>query len=160
MEKASQASLPEGPSNIDIQSIVKEIKENPEYKDIPDAAIETLLNRGIEISSIEQQYSYEGFLPHPSIMSGYEKFYPGTTQKLIDSYIDESNHRRGLEKKMVDCEIANTSRGMNYALIVVMVTVVGACVSAYLGSTVIGSIIGVGGMATLAFTFIQGRKSK
>ena len=93
-------------------------------------------------------------------MEGYEKYYPGVTKKLIDSYIEESIHRRSLEKVMVDCETANTSRGMNYALIVVFITVIGACVSAFLGSTIIGSIIGLGGLATLAYTFIQGKKSK
>ncbi len=93
-------------------------------------------------------------------MAGYEALYPGTTKKIIDSYIDESNHRRSLENKMVDCEIKNTSKGMNFALIVVITTVIGACVSAYLNSTIIGSIIGVGGMATLAYNFIQGKKAK
>lgn len=61
---------------------------------------------------------------------------------------------------MVKSEISNTSKGMNFALIVVGITVAGACLSAFLGSTVIGSLIGVGGLATLAYTFIQGKKSK
>lgn len=160
MESIEPNIIEENQNNIDLKSIVKEYKQYPEFKDIPDATIEVLLNKGIEISTVEQQYSYEGVLPHPSIMEGYEKFYPKTTQKLIDSYINESEHRRRLEVKMVECEIKNTSRGMNYALIVVLITVIGACLSAYLNSTIIGSIIGVGGMATLAYTFIQGRKQK
>ena len=159
-EPSQEDLLREDPNSIDISTIVKKYKEDPQFKDLPDSTIETLIERGFELSSEVQQYSYEGVLPHPSIMEGYEKFYPGVSKVLIDSYVDESNHRRELERKMVNCETANTTRGMNYALLVVIITVIGACISAYLGSTLIGSIIGVGGLATLAYTFIQGKKSK
>ena len=99
-------------------------------------------------------------MPHPSILGGYELYYPGVTKKLIDSFLDESSHRRELEKVMVKCETSRTIKGMNYALVVVIIAVLGACYSAFLGSTIIGSIIGVGGLSTLAYTFIQGKKSK
>jgi uncharacterized membrane protein len=147
-------------NNLEIQSLIKEFKKKAGFKDVPDSEIADFLNRGIEISNEEQQYFYEGFLPHPSIVEEYEKLYPGVTKILIDNFIDESTHRRDLEKEMVHCEISNTLKGMNYAMIVVFITVAGACVSAYLGSTVIGSIIGIGGLATLVHSFIQGKKAK
>lgn len=160
MEKQEPQGASEKESKPEINDLVKSIKENPVFKDIPEEQIESFAIKCIEYYQEEQNFSYEGMLPPPVIMEGYEKFYPGVTKVIIDSYIEESTHRRGLEKEMVKCETNNTSKGMNYALIVVGITVIGACVSAFLGSTVIGSIIGVGGLATLAYTFIQGRKSK
>jgi uncharacterized membrane protein len=149
--------LPQENSSNNIQLVVDEFKNKPEFKDIPESAILEILNKGIEIVEL-QQYSYEGALPHPSILEGYENFNPGTTKQLIDSFIAESSHRRDIEKEMVSCETKNTSRGMHYALLVVITTIIGACVCAYFDSPVIGSIIGVGGIATLAYNFIQGRR--
>lgn len=158
MENVEQ-NCPESTLRDDnIQAVVAEIKQDPVYNDLPDdQKIVFLLEKGIEISS-KEEYSYEGVLPHPSIMEGYEKYYPGVTKRLIEDSINEGIHRRQLEEKMVSCEIKNTLRGMYFALIVVVLAIAGAVLSAYLGSTVIGSIIGIGGLATLAYTFIQGKK--
>jgi len=153
-QENQENSLAEYP---EIQAVVAEFKQKPEFKDVTSEDITLLIQKGIEIYK-EEQYSYEGVLPHPSIIEGYEKFYPGVAKRIIEDSIDEAIHRRSLEQKMVNCEVSNTSRGMNYALIVVFMAISGACVSAYFESTVIGSIIGIGGLATLAFTFIQGKK--
>ncbi len=159
MENIPSKKTEEISNSAEIQLIISEVKSNPLLKDVPEEAIEYLLERVHKIYQ-EEQYSYEGELPHPVILEGYEKFYPGATKRIIDNLIDDDNHKRSLELALVTSEIRNTAKGMNYALIVVIVTVCGACLSAYLGSTVIGSIIGVGGLATLAYTFIQGKKNK
>lgn len=40
---------------------------------------------------------YSGPIPHPDILEGYEKLYPGASKKMINNGVEESEHRRSLE---------------------------------------------------------------
>lgn len=147
----------------EIVEVLNKAKEHiPELKNISTTSSEKL---GLLIKtyheSIEQtkEYNYEGVLPHPSILKDYEVLYPGTTKAIIDNFMEESKHRREIEKSITDREDDNTKRGMNYALcsLVLILITVGVC--AYFDKTLIASVIGVGGLVTLVYNFIQGRRN-
>ncbi|WP_260338754.1 DUF2335 domain-containing protein [Levilactobacillus parabrevis] len=42
---------------------------------------------------------YSGPIPHPAILEGYEKLYPGAAKEIIENGVQESRHRRKLETK-------------------------------------------------------------
>lgn len=145
------------------QDLATELLNQPEFKDVPKEKLELIIKKIDEHYSEEEHYSYESNLPHPTILKGYEGFYPGVTKVIIDNYISEGQHRRIQEQKIVESEINSTKLGQWLALFVVTMVLSSVCYCAYIGSTastIIGSIVGVGGLAALAYTFIQGRKKE
>jgi uncharacterized membrane protein len=40
---------------------------------------------------------YKGPIPHPEILKGYEKLFPGAAKEIITNGVNESVHRRNLE---------------------------------------------------------------
>lgn len=48
-----------------------------------------------EITAYLEMYS--GPIPHPKILEGYQKLYPGAAKEIIDNGVEESKHRRELE---------------------------------------------------------------
>ncbi|MFQ3801668.1 DUF2335 domain-containing protein [Staphylococcus xylosus] len=44
---------------------------------------------------------YNGPIPHPKILEGYDKLDPGAAKRIIDNGIGESNHRRNMEERTV-----------------------------------------------------------
>lgn len=44
---------------------------------------------------------YNGPIPHPNILKGYEELDVGSAKKIIDNGIGESTHRRSIENKIV-----------------------------------------------------------
>jgi len=59
-----------------------------------------------QIQVSQQTQHYEGPVPHPDMLRGFDELVPGTAQKLIELAISESGHRRDLETKAVDANIA------------------------------------------------------
>lgn len=49
--------------------------------------------------------SYQGPIPHPDILKGFDALVPGTAKELIDLAKSESVHRRDLESKALEANI-------------------------------------------------------
>ncbi|ANK37544.1 hypothetical protein AOB58_742 [Staphylococcus sp. AntiMn-1] len=45
---------------------------------------------------------YNGPIPHPKILEGYDKLDPGSAKRIIDNGIGESDHRRKMEAKTIN----------------------------------------------------------
>ncbi|KID42410.1 DUF2335 domain-containing protein [Fructilactobacillus fructivorans] len=78
--------LPNDPKDIrnKDQQLVDDVKSLPEEE------------KKEMMASLEM---YEGPIPHPKILEGYEHLYKGAAKKIIDNGIEESNHRRYMENK-------------------------------------------------------------
>ena len=48
--------------------------------------------------------TYSGPLPHPEILQQYEHIYPGAAKSIFDDFLQESAHRRQLERKVVGAD--------------------------------------------------------
>lgn len=97
---------------------------------------------------------YQGDLPHPDILKGYNELYPEAAKKIIDNGIAESEHRRTQEVKSLKAQINISFVGQIFGFIVALV-IIGA--GAYLilnnheitGSIMTGvSALGVIGLFT------------
>jgi uncharacterized membrane protein len=53
---------------------------------------------------------YQGPIPPPSILEGFDRLVPGAAQRLIQLAEDESKHRRQLENKTLEANIAAQRR--------------------------------------------------
>lgn len=84
---------------------------------------------------------YQGDLPHPSILEGYNALYPEAAKKIIDNGIAETEYRREQERKFLSAQIKERKRGqyLGFALALLMT----GC-GTYLivnGHTVSGSVL-------------------
>ena len=56
-------------------------------------------------ASATKSIHYEGSLPPPSILRGFDEVVPGTAARLVKLAEEESAHRRGIESKITDANI-------------------------------------------------------
>jgi len=49
---------------------------------------------------------YQGAVPHPDILAGIDKIVPGAAARLVTLAEEESHHRRNLELKAIEANIA------------------------------------------------------
>jgi uncharacterized membrane protein len=71
--------------------------------------------------------SYEGPIPHPSIIKGYEDVLPGAADRILKMAEGQSLHRRKLESRVVLFDVAQSYSG----LILMFLIVSGALYGAY-----------------------------
>lgn len=114
----------------------------------------------------EIHHLHQGPLPHPDILAGYENILPGAADRIITLAESEATHRREIEKKAVEAEIAglrdeakDTSRGQFCGLIIGLAAIFSGAYSATHGAQWAGGFIGAGGVIGLVSAFIIGRKS-
>lgn len=105
--------------------------------------------------------SYQGPLPPPDLLAGYERACPGSADRIVKMAEEEAQHRRSIESAIVRAqeneskgEFAEARRGQICALLVVLVTVGAAVYLAAIGQATAASIMGVGGVSTIVVAFL------
>lgn len=73
-----------------VDEIIDEVDKLPEGE-------RQLVTRQLEL--------YQGDLPHPDILQGYNNLYPKAAEEIIKNGIAESDHRRNMDKKFLDSQI-------------------------------------------------------
>lgn len=58
------------------------------------------------VTSVQQTQLFQGPTPHPDIMERYDALVPGTAKRLFEQAEAESAHRRSLEQKANEANIA------------------------------------------------------
>lgn len=83
---------------------------------------------------------YNGPIPHPDILEGYDKLDPGAAQRIIDNGIDESKHRRKMEEKTVN----HLARSFYFRFVLAFILAIlfgsGSFYLILIGHTIVGSI--------------------
>lgn len=111
---------------ITIDSIVEEVERLP------------LEERQVVLERLE---IYQGDLPHPNILKGYNELYPDAAKKIIDNGIAESEHRRKMEDKYLSGNIASHKLGQFFGFIVAVLVVGGGIYLIATGKQIAGSIL-------------------
>lgn len=76
-------------------------------------------NKGV--TATQTTTVYQGILPDPESMKQYEEIMPGFTEKMVNMTIDESVHRREIEKSVVKHSKNLALWGMGFAFSSVLV---------------------------------------
>jgi hypothetical protein len=113
-------------NELEIEEIVEEVEKLPHEK------------RQVVLQKLE---IYQGDLPHPDILKGYNSLYPDAAQKIIDNGIAESDHRRRMEEKYLSGNISAHRLGQFFGLIVAMTIIIGGIYLIASGKQVAGSIL-------------------
>ncbi len=48
--------------------------------------------------------SYSGPIPPPDLLQRFDEVYPGAAKQILDDFVQESTHRRAMERKVVSAE--------------------------------------------------------
>jgi uncharacterized membrane protein len=96
-------------------------------------------------------------LPSPDVLQTYEQIYKGSAKKLIDSFIQETEHRRAKEMRALEGQLEYRKRGQLFGLIIGLTAIVAGATAAALGAQWSGAVIGGGGVIGLVSVFVIGR---
>lgn len=114
--------------------------------------------------SVLVSQSWEGPLPPPGILRGYEDICPGAADRLIKMVEDQGEHRRSLENLAFDTqregmcrEFAEARLGQTYAFVISALFLGCGTFAALHGQPWVGTIFGAFGIGGIVTTFIQGR---
>ena len=114
-------------------------------------------NRGL--TATQTTTIYQGILPDPESMKLYEEIMPGFTEKMVNMTVDESKHRREMEKTVVKHSKNLALGGMVFAFSSVLV-ISYLCFFAFQNNfPTQAATIAVGVIVSLASVFLF-RKSK
>lgn len=96
-------------------------------------------------------------LPPAEYLQAIESIVPGSAKQLLDAFERESEHRRLLEKRGLEAEIAFRGRGQVFGLVVCLASFSVVGFAAYNQQPWIGSIVGGTTVVGLVSIFVLGR---
>ena len=111
---------------IEINNIVDEVER------LPQEQLQVVLQK-LEI--------YQGDLPHPDILKGYQDLDSDAAKKIIDNGIAESQHRREMEDKYLSGNIASHKLGQLFGFIIALVVIIGGIYLIATDKQIAGSIL-------------------
>ena len=83
-------------------------------------------DNGQEVKLVHQE-AYKGPLPHPDLLVKYEEIIPGSAERILSMAEKEQQHRHQLENEVIEKEIAQKGRGLNFGFtLALLIIVVGA----------------------------------
>lgn len=101
-------------NNMSNESSDIEVIEAVKKSDIPEPKKEEV------IATMEM---YNGPIPHPDILAGFDKLDKGAAKKIIDNGIAESLHRRKMENRLLNREnsMYTINRTLGFILAIVII---------------------------------------
>lgn len=112
----------------------------------------------ISIVEVRQENMFEGPLPHPAILEGYEKTLPGAADRVLKMAEENASNRHDINHKIVDADNMRSGRGQILGFILSIFFVGAAIWCAYLDQPFPASILGVGGFSSIISIFVLGKK--
>ncbi|MBZ5526969.1 MAG: DUF2335 domain-containing protein [Acidobacteriia bacterium] len=102
-------------------------------------------------------HSFSGPLPPPEILEKYNQVMPGLAERIIGMAEQQSRHRQGLERTVVDSNAFVQKIGPFLGFIVAMTAVIGGIFLILKGKDGYGLAAIIGALASLAGVFIYGK---
>ena len=101
------------------------------------------------------QTRFEGPLPAPQILKGYDDIYPGAAKIIIDDFRENAKYIREANRKAIEAQIATEKRGqyMAYSILLLILIVVG--ISLMMGNVTFAGASGFAFLALAAINFLK-----
>ena len=94
------------------------------------------------------------------MLEHYDKVVPGAAERLLKMAEQQSEHRRGLEKTVLDADGRNSTLGVICALIITLGFLALSGYAIYLNHPWAATVIAGVGISSLVGTFIYGTSSR
>ncbi len=114
---------------------------------------------GLTLGQHSAQF-FSGPLPPPDVLRKFDEIVPGSAERIIKMAEEQSVHRKDLEKKVINSDIARSKWGQILGFVISIAGLIVSGLVAIYGSAVAGSIIGVSTLASLVGVFMYGSKSR
>lgn len=110
---------------------------------------------------IEARYeSYEGPLPKPSDLQGYENIIPGAADRILRMAENQAEHRQFLEKTVVRGDSRRAFCGLWVGGFIAFSVLAGAVFLISTGHDIAGAVVGGLDIVSLAAVFVYGTVSR
>jgi len=134
------------------EELSREITENPD-------AFQRVLDRPEIQNIVVSHEAFQGPLPHPNILRGYQEILPDAADRIFKLTEKEFEHRHRMEDKALTGAIDRDKRGQHYGLAAAIITVFFAFILGLFGHDVLaGSIIAI--VVALVAIFVLRHKPK
>lgn len=107
-----------------------------------------------------QQALFQGPLPPPEILAGYESTLPGAADRILAMAERQAAHRQALEAAVVEGDSRRHLIGLAAGVVVTMSALALAGVLAYLGHSGFSALTALAPIAALAGVFVYGDRSR
>ena len=139
-----------------IEDFIKELKRSPNILNKPEFVnVKSLLTSN---TIIQEQASYRGPLPPSAEFAKYEAACPGAAEKILDASRAALEGNMLISKKKLDNDYAEARRGQLMAFGIALSSLIVGLVVTLRGYQWSGTLFGTGGLATVVYFFIQGKK--
>jgi len=100
---------------------------------------------------------FSGPLPPPDDLIRYNEAFAGCAERIVAMAEHQSEHRRGLETRVVDHNVRHDHRGQTLGFLLALVGIVGALVLMGLGLPTEGLTVFFSTLVTLVGLFVTGK---
>ena len=117
-------------------------------------------DNSIDNTALDTEQNVGNYLPFPpaSVLNEYEQVNPGTSQRIIDVFFEESEHRRQMEKKIVENNLRLQTRGQIIGTSVIISVIICGTVVALAVDAVAGCTLATAGLAGGGVSYVFGYK--
>lgn len=128
-------------------------------KDLPPEKqdeIVAALKQQIEI--VHERFS--GPLPHPELLREFDEVVPGCAKDIIQMTLDQGNHRRNMERIVINGQVNDSRRGqlLGFSIGIVALLVSGFLI--YTGHDLAGGALGTVDIVGLVAVFVIGQNQQ
>lgn len=109
---------------------------------------------------IAQQQFFEGPIPPPVILEGYEQICPGAADRILKMAESVTDHVNKLERDAVEAKHKEVARGQRFGFSIGALALVSSVACAYIGEGTTASIIGGTTVVGLVSVFVVGKITK
>ena len=103
---------------------------------------------------------FSGPLPHPKILNDYNNIVPGSANRIINKFEEQTYHRHKLENRVIWVDSVKSILGLISAFTITMTTIIGGIYSALNGQNFLGGTLSFTGPVALVFVFIKNNLDK
>jgi len=103
---------------------------------------------------------FQGPLPHPEILAGYDQVLPGAADRIITMAEKNQGHRHALEAKVIPAGIRSERIGQILAFILYLTTLASGTYLVAAGKETVGVVEMLGSTGTFAALYFKGQVEK
>lgn len=159
------ASPPDGDESLADEEDLEDLDELPDH--LPVHVVQALqaiqdrlehrLERRVEIRMAEY---FQGPLPHPRTLEGYERVVPGAANRVLVQFEEQSLHRRTMESRVVGSDIGRSRQGLWMGGALAFSFGVFSLILGLAGHPWPGTVLGGSTLTAVAATFVYGTHSR
>ncbi|MCY3860325.1 MAG: DUF2335 domain-containing protein [Gammaproteobacteria bacterium] len=111
------------------------------------------------VRSLVLREEYSGPIAHPRIIAGYERFLPGSADRILTMAEEQQRHRFKMEEQHQKGAFQREKRAIDRGFILAIFLMVLSGVAIYLGSDLVGFGLIATSIVSLAGVFLYGHRS-